>query len=79
MVAKKIGNIKKSLKKWGILTKKSINSLIIPLSGEQIKQMVIDGSPRRISSYLHRWSMWWARTSEHWDYQSSWAGLLTPV
>jgi len=37
---------------------------------EQVKQMVIDGvSPRRISSYLYRWSTWWVRTSEHWDYQ----------
>ena len=32
--------------------------------------MVIDGvSPRRISSYLHRWSTWCVRTTESWDYQ----------
>lgn len=37
---------------------------------EQVKQMVIDGvSLPRITSYLHRWSTWWVRTSESWDYQ----------
>ena len=37
---------------------------------EQLKQMVIDGvSPCRISSYLYRWSTWWVRTTESWDYQ----------
>ncbi len=37
---------------------------------EQVKLMVIDGvSPRRISSYLHRWATWWVRTSESWLYQ----------
>lgn len=37
---------------------------------EQVKQMVIDGvSPQRIRSYLHRWSMWWVRSSQSWQYQ----------
>lgn len=37
---------------------------------EQVNQMVATGvSPRRISSYLHHWSMWWVRTTEHWNYQ----------
>jgi len=37
---------------------------------EQVNQMVINGvSLRRISSYLYRWSTWWAGTSECWDYQ----------
>ena len=36
---------------------------------EQVKQMVIDGlSARRIRSYLHRWAMWWVRTTESWQY-----------
>jgi RNA-directed DNA polymerase len=37
---------------------------------EQVKQMVIDEvSPRRIRNYLHRWVMWWAMTSNTWQYQ----------
>ena len=37
---------------------------------EQVKQMVIDGlSARRIRSYLHRWALWWVRTSQSWQYQ----------
>ena len=37
---------------------------------EQVKQMVIDGvSPHRIRSYLHRWAMWWVRTTQSWQYQ----------
>ena len=37
---------------------------------EQVKQMVNNGvSHQRIRSYLHRWSTWWVRTSETWDYQ----------
>ncbi|HAT7072024.1 TPA: hypothetical protein JAN90_04440 [Legionella pneumophila] len=36
---------------------------------EQVKWMVKDGvSPRRIISYLHRWCLWWVRTSKHWLY-----------
>ena len=32
--------------------------------------MVIDGtSSRRTRNYLHRWVMWWAMTSETWQYQ----------
>ena len=31
--------------------------------------MVEDGvSPRKITSYLHRWVMWWVRTTENWRY-----------
>lgn len=37
---------------------------------EQVNQIVVNGvSLRRISSYLHRWSTWWVRTAERWDYQ----------
>ncbi len=37
---------------------------------EQVKYMVIDGtSSRRTRNYLHRWVMWWAMTSETWQYQ----------
>ncbi len=37
---------------------------------EQVKAMVNSGvSLRRIRSYLHRWTMWWVRTSQHWQYQ----------
>ena len=36
---------------------------------EQVKQLVIDGtSSQRIRSYLHRWVLWWVRSSESWDY-----------
>jgi hypothetical protein len=32
--------------------------------------MVIDGtSSRRIRNYLHRWVMWWTKTSTTWEYQ----------
>ena len=55
---------------------KPLASRIVPHSRtlrkarEQVKQMVIDGvSPRRISGYLHRWSTWWVRTSESWEYE----------
>ena len=31
--------------------------------------MVEDGvSPRKITGYLHRWVMWWVRTTESWHY-----------
>ncbi|MFA1385114.1 hypothetical protein SDB74_08380 [Legionella pneumophila serogroup 1] len=37
---------------------------------EQVKWMVKDRvSPRQIISYLHRWCMWWVRTTAHWLYQ----------
>jgi hypothetical protein len=37
---------------------------------EQIRLMVLDGlSAQRIRSYLHRWVVWWAMTSETWQYQ----------
>ena len=37
---------------------------------EQVKQMVVDGlSARRIRAYLHRWALWWVRTSQSWQYQ----------
>jgi hypothetical protein len=37
---------------------------------EQVNQMVATGlSARKISSYLHRWSLWWMGTSESWTYQ----------
>ena len=37
---------------------------------EQIKAMVNSGvSPRRIRSYLHRWSTWWVGTAQSWQYQ----------
>lgn len=37
---------------------------------EQVKQMVIsEVSPRRIMSYLHRWALWWVRTTKDWQYQ----------
>lgn len=37
---------------------------------EQIKAMVNSlVSPRRIRNYLHRWTMWWVRTSQRWQYQ----------
>jgi hypothetical protein len=37
---------------------------------EQVKQMVNDGvSPKRIRSYLDRWTAWWVRASEHWQYR----------
>lgn len=36
---------------------------------EQVKQMVFDGmSTRRIRSYLHRWAVWWVKTSSVWQY-----------
>ena len=39
-------------------------------TSEQVKQMVIDGlSARRIRAYLHRWALWWMRTSQSWQYQ----------
>ena len=35
----------------------------------QVKLMVEDGvSPRKITGYLHRWVMWWVRTTENWHY-----------
>lgn len=37
---------------------------------EQVKYMVIAGfSARRIRNYLHRWGMWWTKTSATWQYQ----------
>ena len=37
---------------------------------EQINQMVNSGvSLRRITSYLHRWVLWWVGTAKSWDYQ----------
>lgn len=36
---------------------------------EQVQQMVKSGvSPRRIASYLNRWTLWWVSTSEKWHY-----------
>ena len=36
---------------------------------EQVKLMVNDGvSPQKIRRYLHRWAMWWVRTTENWHY-----------
>ena len=36
---------------------------------EQIKCMVTDGiSAHCIRNYLHRWALWWCRTSEIWQY-----------
>ena len=35
----------------------------------QVKLMVEDGgSPRKIKDYLHRWVMWWVRTTDNWHY-----------
>ena len=35
----------------------------------QVKRMVEDGvSPRKITGYLHRWVMWWVRTTDNWHY-----------
>ena len=37
---------------------------------EQVNAMVNSGvSPRRIRSYLHRWSTWWVGTAQSWQYQ----------
>lgn len=37
---------------------------------EQVKAMVNSGlSAHRIRSYLHRWVLWWVRTSNSWSYQ----------
>ena len=37
---------------------------------EQVKQMVADGlSAQRIKRYLHRWTLWWVRTSDSWQYE----------
>lgn len=36
---------------------------------EQIKYMVIDEvSPRKIKNYLHRFCLWWVKTSSVWQY-----------
>lgn len=36
---------------------------------EQVKLMVFDGiSTQRIRNYLHRWCLWWVRTSDFWAY-----------
>ena len=32
--------------------------------------MVADGlSAQRIKRYLHRWTLWWVRTSDSWQYE----------
>ena len=32
--------------------------------------MVADGlSAQRIKRYLHRWTLWWVRTSDRWQYE----------